>query len=75
VVVVDTNVLASLLLAGPFTESARALHAADAEWRSEAFLMTEFANVLATQIRLRGLSLADALDLLGSAGAQSSKTT
>lgn len=61
---VDTNVVASLLLKGPFTEPARALYAADPDWRSEAFLMTELANVLATQIRLRGMPLPDALGLL-----------
>jgi predicted nucleic acid-binding protein len=62
--VVDTNVLAGLLLAGPFTEAARALHAADPDWRSEAFVMTELANVLATQIKLRDMPLPDALELL-----------
>lgn len=62
--VVDTNIVASLLLQGPFTEQALALYAADPDWRSEAFVMTEWANVLATQIRLRELPLPDALDLL-----------
>lgn len=62
--VVDTNVLASLLLNGTFTASARALHAADSGWKSEAFVMTELANVLATQVKLRAMPLTDALDLL-----------
>ena len=62
--VIDTNVLASLLLQGPFSQLARTLCAADPQWRSEAFVMTELANVLATQIRLRDMPLKDALDLL-----------
>ena len=63
--VVDTNVVASLLLSGPFTEQATALYAHDPDWHSEAFLMIELANVLATQTRLRDLPLTDALALLG----------
>ena len=63
-VVVDTNIVASLLLKGPFTEQALALYAADPDWRSEAFVMTELANVLATQIKLRDMPLPDAVNLL-----------
>lgn len=63
-VVVDTNVLASLLVQGPFSEQARALYVADPDWRSDAFVMIELTNVLATQIRLRDMPLTDALDLL-----------
>ena len=62
--VIDTNVLASLLLQGPFSDLARALYAADPQWRSEAFVMTELANVLATQVRLRDMPVDDALTLL-----------
>lgn len=67
--VVDTNVLVGLLVEGPFSGLARALYAADPDWRSEAFVMTELANVLATQIRLRDMPLTDALDLLARAAA------
>lgn len=67
--VVDTNVVASLLLKGPLSEQAIALYQADPDWRSEAFLMTELANVLATQIKLRGLPVVDALALLSRADA------
>lgn len=67
--VVDTNVVASLLLNGPFSEQARALYAADPDWRSEAFLMTELANVLASQFKLRDMPLPHALDLLSRADA------
>jgi predicted nucleic acid-binding protein len=67
--VVDTNVVASLLLNGPFSEQARARYAADPDWRSEAFLMTELANVLALQVKLRDMPLPDALNLLSRADA------
>lgn len=67
--VVDTNVVASLLLNGPFSEQARALYAADPDWHSEAFLMTELSNVLASQVKLRDMPLPDALNLLSRADA------
>lgn len=68
-VVVDTNVLVSVLVRGPFTEQARALYAADPDWHSDAFVMIELANVLATQIKQRDMPLAHALDLLNRGGA------
>ena len=67
--VVDTNVLASLLLDGPFTGPARALLASDPDWRSAAFAMVELANVLATQVRRLDMPLPDALNLLAHAAA------
>jgi predicted nucleic acid-binding protein len=54
-VVVDTNILAYLLLAGDRTADARALLKRDADWRSESFALIEFTNVLATAMRARGL--------------------
>lgn len=60
-VVVDTNVLAGVLIEGPFTAAALALRAADADWHSEHFILVEFANVLATQVRAKRVALADAL--------------
>jgi predicted nucleic acid-binding protein len=67
--VVDTNLVISLLLSGPFTGQARTLYATDPDWRSDVFLMTELANVLATQIRLRDMPLPDAMELLSRASA------
>lgn len=55
-VVVDTNVLAYLLIEGDRTSEAQALFAKDSDWRSEAFLLVEFSNVLTTYRRLGGLS-------------------
>jgi predicted nucleic acid-binding protein len=51
VVVVDTNVLAYLLIEGDRTAAAQALYARDADWRSESFLLVEFSNMLATYVR------------------------
>ncbi len=50
-VVVDTNVLAYLLIEGDRSADAQALYARDADWRSEAFLLIEFSNILATYRR------------------------
>jgi predicted nucleic acid-binding protein len=54
--VVDTNVLAGLFVEGPFSANARALYGLDADWRSEPFILIEFTNVLATQIRVGRLT-------------------
>lgn len=67
--VVDTRIVASVLLKGPFSEQALALYAANPDWRSEAFVMTELANVLATQIKLRDMPPPDAQGLLASGAA------
>lgn len=58
--VIDTNVLAYLLIEGDQTAAARSLFARDADWRSEPFALIELSNVLATTMRLRGLSVAAA---------------
>ena len=60
-VVVDTNILVGLLIDGPFTATALALREADADWHSEPFILVEFANVLATQVRAKRAELTDAL--------------
>ena len=66
-VVVDTNVLAYLLIAGDRSADAQALYARDAEWRSETFLLVEFSNILATYQRTDALSRAAAEGLLATA--------
>ena len=60
VVVVDCNVLAYLLIDGAETPRSRTLLEKDADWHSEALLMVEFANVLVTAMRVRGLAMKDA---------------
>lgn len=56
-VVVDCNVVVHLLLEGEETPRARALLGRDADWHSEALLMFEFVNVLATAVRVRWLAM------------------
>ncbi len=62
--VVDTNIVVYLLLEGPHSEAARALHAADSDWHSESFLMVELVNVLATAMRTAKRPLAATLETL-----------
>jgi predicted nucleic acid-binding protein len=69
-IVVDTNVIAYLLIEGDRTADARALRRADPDWRSEPFLLVEFSNLLATQVRAKALSAAQAKSLLESAAQQ-----
>ena len=63
-VVVDTNILAYLLIEGDRTRDAQALYAKDADWRSEAFVLVEFSNILATYLRSSALSRRHAQALL-----------
>lgn len=66
-VAVDTNVVAYLLIEGDRTPAARSLYERDPDWRSEAFLLVEFSNLLATYVRAGKLGRAAAGDLLASA--------
>ncbi len=66
-VVVDTNVLAYLLIEGDRSREAQALLARDADWRSEAFLLVELCNLLATYVRSGALGRNQAETLLGEA--------
>ena len=66
-VVIDTNVLAYLLIAGDRTRDAQALLSRDPDWRSEAFLLVEFSNLLATYERAGALDRGQAQGLLATA--------
>jgi predicted nucleic acid-binding protein len=63
-VVVDTNILAYLLIEGDRTRDAHALYSKDADWKSEAFVLIEFSNILATYLRNGALSRRQAQALL-----------
>lgn len=65
--VVDTNVLAYLLIAGDRTAAARSLHRADDDWHTDAFALIEFTNLLATLQRSRNVTPADAKKYLEAA--------
>ena len=64
---VDTNVVVYLLIAGDYTAAAQELRARDPDWRSEAFLLIEFTNVLASSIARKRMTLSLAEDLLAKA--------
>ena len=55
-VVVDTNVLAYLLIEGDRTKAAQDLYANDPDWQSEAFVLVELTNILTTYTRAGALT-------------------
>lgn len=62
-IVVDTNVIAYLLLGGDQNPHARAVYVADSEWVAPVLWRSEFRNVLALYMRRRALVFQDALAL------------
>lgn len=72
--IVDTNVVAYLLIAGDATPQAQALWQADPDWRSDSFYRIEFSNLLATQVRAKALTLTQATALLERAQAMVTAT-
>src|SRR2546422_5271298 len=66
-VLVDTNVLAYLLIQGDRTAAAQELRQRDPDWRSEALILVEFSNVLASSMAIRDLRLDTAQRLLSNA--------
>ena len=68
-ILVDTNVIAYLLIDGDHTQAAQELRARDPDWRSEAFLLVEFTNVLASSIATKRMTLSLARDCLAKATA------
>jgi predicted nucleic acid-binding protein len=64
VVLVDTNIIAYLMIRGDRTAAAQQLYERDSDWCSEAFVMVEFSNVIATYVRTRALSQAQGTKLL-----------
>jgi predicted nucleic acid-binding protein len=66
-IVVDTSVIAYLLIRGQQTPAARATLARDPEWASSLLWRSEFRNLLALYLRKRELSLQQAVALQGAA--------
>lgn len=60
-IVVDTNVLVYLYVAGERTAEAEAVLARDAEWAAPLLWRSEFRNVLVGLVRRRALSPAEAI--------------
>lgn len=63
-IVVDTNVVAYLLLPGPRTELAEALRRQDRQWAAPPLWRSEFRNVLTQHVRRDLLKLPAALALM-----------
>ena len=61
-IVVDTNVLAYLLIDGDRTPACREVLGKDAEWCAPFLWRSEFRNVLTTHMRHAGMSVAGALE-------------
>lgn len=66
-IVVDTNVIAYLLLGGEKTPQARAALRKDPVWAAPILWQSEFRNVLAMYLRQGQLVLSDALELVAEA--------
>jgi len=63
-VLVDTNILAYLLIQDERTKRARALLGRDPDWHSESLAIVELVNVLVTNMRVRNMSMRHALVVL-----------
>lgn len=59
-VLIDTNIAVSLWIENDWTAAARQLLAAEPTWRTEAYALVEFSNVMATYVRTRHMSAAQA---------------
>ncbi|HET6400968.1 MAG TPA: type II toxin-antitoxin system VapC family toxin [Candidatus Kapabacteria bacterium] len=66
---VDTNILAYLLIEGDRNAEAVRLQKFDPIWHSEEFILTEFSNVLASCIRSHALTMNKAQNTLQQAQA------
>lgn len=68
-IVVDTNLIAYLLVPGEFSQDAEAVLKKDPEWQAPLLWRSEFRNVLARYVRLQQLTLDMALAIVENAEA------
>lgn len=62
-IVVDTNVIAYLMIEGEKTEMAQRTFRQDSNWAMPSLWRHEFLNVLATFVRHRGIEIDEAIDI------------
>jgi len=67
VIVVDTNVVAYLLLDGDRSKNARALLQTDSQWAAPILWRSEFRNVLALYLRKKYINAMKARELMSKA--------
>lgn len=65
--VVDTNIIAPLYIAGACTARVHELHRADGLWRTDPLALLEFSNILATYRRAQYLTASQARKCLAEA--------
>ena len=66
-IVVDTNVLAYLLLPGPHSEAVASVLETDADWRAPVLWRSEFRNALAGYMRANRIDLEQAMQIASEA--------
>jgi predicted nucleic acid-binding protein len=62
-IVVDTNVVVYLMIAGEKTEMAQRAFRRDSDWTVPSLWRHEFLNVLATLVRHGGIEIDEAIDI------------
>jgi predicted nucleic acid-binding protein len=67
VIAVDTNVIAYLFLPGEHSSAAREAYRKDPVWVAPVLWRSELRNVLATAVKERGLSVEQAVSVMGAA--------
>ena len=68
-IVADVNLIAYLLIPGPFTTAAESVFRKDPEWAAPYLWRSELRNILATYIRTRTMPLPEALRKMAEADA------
>ena len=66
-IVVDTNVIASMFLSTDRSDAVEQAYRIDPDWRVPLLWRSEFRNVLSTSMRLKRLSLEDAVEIMAEA--------
>ena len=68
-IVVDTNIISYLFIAGEFSEQAEEILLKDSEWAAPLLWRSEFRRVLSQYIRKGLLTLEDSIEIMENASA------